>query len=104
MNNTKKLKAMQAERMQKFPPDRICFYSSHSSAEMDQTTFIAYENGQLSMAQAMAAIAKHNFLEFITVDQFRNAVRDLGYDRNYIVRKEKEFLEKQQIEMERRKG
>jgi hypothetical protein len=104
MNNTKKLKELQAERMKKYPPDRICFYSSDSSAAMDQTTFIAYEAGQLSMAQAMAAIAKHNFLEFITVDQFRNAVRDLGYDRNYIVRKEKEFLEKQQIEMERRKG
>lgn len=51
MNNTKKLKEMQAERMKKYPPDRICFYSSDSSAAMDQTTFIAYEAGLAAMIE-----------------------------------------------------
>lgn len=88
MISIKKIVEKQKERAARFPKDRIPFYSSSSSAVMDQRIFTAYANGELTKRQAMERMAKNNFLDEITELQFMTEYRALGYDRAYILNKE----------------
>jgi hypothetical protein len=44
-----KLYDEQTIRQQKFPSDRICFYTSANSAQKDQSDMAAWKNGEITL-------------------------------------------------------
>ena len=71
----------QAVREQKYPSDRICFWSSESKADNDRDTFQRYVADQISEEEACERVARNNYLEMVTPAQLRNELKLLGYFR-----------------------
>lgn len=74
-----KLYDEQAFRQQKFPPDRICFYTSANSAQKDQSDMAAWKNGEITLPMLCVRLAHNNFLEEVTEAQALKALKDLGW-------------------------
>ena len=80
---------IQRIRMEKFPPDRIAFYSSVDSAQRDASTFRSFSTGHLPISIAIEWIRRNNHLPYVTERQFLNEYRICGYDKFYNMEKER---------------
>lgn len=77
----------QAQRMERFPENRIPFYSSDAAANYDRYTFRHYmenykEKGFLEVVWACHEIEKSNYLPDGSIDpeRFMLVAKSLGYD------------------------
>ena len=69
----------QAKRKLHYPIDRICFYSSQSTATEDQKNMRAYVNGEISLRMLCMRLAYHNYLDHVTELQAINELRITGW-------------------------
>ena len=69
----------QAERQKKFPKNRICFYSSDTSAQRYQSDMADYKRGYITLKMLCVRLAKNNYLEEVTEEQALNELRGLGW-------------------------
>lgn len=67
----------QAERQKRYPKDRIAFI--HSAAQDDAYTFQRYKEKRITLDIARAEIARNNYLESVTEEQFLNEFKLCGY-------------------------
>lgn len=70
----------QLTRSEKFPEDRIPFVRDNDMiAAMDQAIFQRYHDRQISLEMACKEIAKNNYLDMVTPEQFLNEYRIIGF-------------------------
>ncbi len=76
---SKKIEEAQKARQERFPHDRIAFYTSESIAARDACIFQKYKERSISLGMAMSSIASNNYLQNITEEQFMNEFKLCGY-------------------------
>lgn len=76
---SKKVEDEQKARQNRFPHDRIAFYSSEGTAARDACIFQKYKERSISLGMAISSIASNNYLQNITEEQFMNELKLCGY-------------------------
>ena len=72
----------QHRRMLNFPCDRVPFLKgSDHAARLDKIVLTAWYKGKMSSEDAREAIAKNNYLDEVTKEQFDTLCRMCGYRR-----------------------
>lgn len=69
----------QHDRIDKFPPDRICFAHSIESANADRQCMKAYIDGQMPLRMLCNCVARNNYLLEVTETQMLNELKIIGW-------------------------
>ena len=78
-----KIKEIQEKRIEKFPEDRIPFYSGGTAAQEDRKNMMSYQRGEIGIQRLCRLIEKSNFLpeDSVSPEMMRNELRQIGYAR-----------------------
>lgn len=66
-----------AQRISKYPKDRIAFIPNQTSVAQDKETFALYKQGIISIELACERIAESNDLYKVTAEQFLNTYNNV---------------------------
>lgn len=77
MRDARGIRSAQKERALSFPKDRIPFY--WRAAAEDQRTFMAIIERRMTLSEGCAAIARANFLDYVSEDQLINEMKICGW-------------------------
>ncbi len=78
-----KIKEIQEKRIEKFPEDRIPFYSGGTAVQEDRKNMMSYQRGEIGIQRLCRLIEKSNFLpeDSVSPEMMRNELRHIGYAR-----------------------
>jgi len=77
MRDSRGIRGRQAERRLVFPMDRIPFY--WRAADEDQRTFRAIIERRMTLAEGCVAVARANFLDYVSEAQLLNEMKICGW-------------------------
>ena len=75
----KAIKAVQAERALKFPPDRIAFYHGDNAALEDALNMRRCAKGEITLPMLCRLLERSNYLEVVTEEQAINEMKITGW-------------------------
>lgn len=77
MRDSRGIRSAQKERALSFPKDRIPFH--RAAAAEDQRTFMAIVERRMTLSEGCAAIARANFLDYVSEAQLLNEMKICGW-------------------------
>lgn len=69
----------QAERVEKYPPDRIPFIKTASAASEDQKNFRRYIHNEITLQMLCRLVEKTNHLKKVTAEQMKSELTNIGW-------------------------
>lgn len=75
----KAIKAVQAERAAKFPPDRIAFHHSEFTATEDALNMRRCAKGEITVQMLCRLLERSNYLDDVTEEQAINEMKITGW-------------------------